>query len=109
MSNPFHDEINRLNKRLDQLTYLIEKQITSGVKGFSKLGLDDKARDLGKKLRTCCDDWISTSQETLECIKCEAEDKAKEVKHKVEENPLTSLAISALVGCLIGFIFSRRK
>ena len=109
MTNPFHDEINRLNKRLDQLTYLIEKQINSGSKGFAKLGLEDKAHDLGRKLRRCCDDWISTSQETVDNIRYGAEEQKERLKETIERHPFKTLGISALIGFILAFLFSRRK
>lgn len=109
MTNPFHDEINRLNKRLDQLTYLIEKQISNGAKGFAKLGLEEKAHDMGKKLRNCCEDWISTSQETLDTIKCSAEEQTQKVRDNVEKYPIISLGISALIGYFIALILSPRR
>jgi ElaB/YqjD/DUF883 family membrane-anchored ribosome-binding protein len=106
MSNPFEEEVRLLNKRIDQLTHLVEKQVHQGSKQLENL--QDKAQELGKKLRTCCDDWVSCSGEKLDDIRSQAQEGVKKIQNNVKENPLIALGVSALIGYVIALICSSR-
>ena len=107
MSKPFEEEIRLLNKRIDQLSHLVERQVHVGSKQLENI--QDKAQEFGKKLRNCCDEWVSTTGDTYEAIKDQTEESVQKIKANVKENPLISLGVSLLIGYIIALLFSSRK
>jgi ElaB/YqjD/DUF883 family membrane-anchored ribosome-binding protein len=115
MGNNLEEEIRFLNKRLDQLSKIIEKKVSDTSDSYANT-IQDTAAVLGKKLRSCCDEWLSNSEEAISQLKCSAEEGKKrlcegtsKIKEEVGNNPFISLGISALVGFVFAFLFSRRK
>jgi ElaB/YqjD/DUF883 family membrane-anchored ribosome-binding protein len=107
MANNLEDEVRYLHKKLDQLMQGLEKQVHNRSEDI--YGLQDKANKLGKKFRSCCDEWTSKSSDNFDKIKSSAQDGAKKIKDTAENNVLISLGVSALVGWLIAKLFSSRR
>lgn len=102
----YDEQIRSLHRRIDQLAHLVERQVRDG--GVKIGNLQDKAYNLGKKFRSSYDDWFETATDTIEEVKCQAEEKIDKVRDNVKKNPIVSLGVSVFIGYLIGRIFSRR-